>query len=271
MALAAMATLAGVACVPTPTAPTSRCAVEGVILVCPHNTSTLVADAEARQVHWAVPYGSPPAGGWPTVIMFQGSLFSAELTWFGNPAEPFGAYEQTQVVQRLLDWGFAVLTPEAHLNGVTFWDTNNLLIPDYLQSGDHQLMLELFRRIDDGTFGDLDGSRLYATGISSGGYMTSRMALSYPGRFRALAIQSGSWATCAGPICDVPAIPVGHPPTLFLHGGLDPIVPLYTMDLYHSKLVAAGVATKRVVEPLALHRWIPAAPSEVTAWFVAHP
>jgi len=257
-------------CVPTPTAPTSRCNVQGLILVCPHTTSTLYAGGEARQVHWALPYGTPPAGGWPTVIMFQGSLFTAELTWFGNPAAPFGAYEQTQVVQRLLDFGFAVMTPEAHVNGLTFWDTNNVLVPDYLQSGDHQLMLELFRRIGDGTFGPLNGSRLAATGISSGGYMTSRMALSYPGRFEALAIQSGSWATCAGPLCDVPAIPAQHPPTLFLHGALDPIVPLFTMDLYRSKLQAAGVPTKRVVEPLALHRWIPQAPGEVTSWFLAN-
>ena len=40
--------------------------------------------------------------------------------------------------------------------------------------------------------GPLDPSRLLAIGVSSGGYMTSRMAVSYPGKFRALAIAAGA-------------------------------------------------------------------------------
>ena len=189
------------------------------------------------------------------------------LSWPASPLEPFGAYYQTQVVQGLLDNGFAVLTPETHLAGLTFWDTNNPLVPDYYQSNDHALMLTIFDRLADGTFGAVNPARLFATGISSGGYMTSRMAVSYPGRFKALAIQSASYATCAGPLCSIGPIPTDHPPTLFLHGNLDPVVPVGTMWAYAGALNAAGRPTLVVVDPLSLHRWIPQAPGEVVNWF----
>ncbi|HNH97010.1 MAG TPA: prolyl oligopeptidase family serine peptidase, partial [Microthrixaceae bacterium] len=200
-------------------------------------------------------------------IMFQGTLATAALSWTASPLEPFGAYYQTQVVQGLLDNGFAVLTPETHLAGLTFWDTNNPLVPDYYQSNDHALMLTIFDRLADGTFGAVNPTRLFATGISSGGYMTSRMAVSYPGRFKALAIQSASYATCAGPLCSIGPIPADHPPTLFLHGNLDPVVPVGTMWAYAGALNAAGRPTRVVVDPLSLHRWIPQAPGEVVNWF----
>jgi len=132
-------------------------------------------------------------------------------------------------------------------------------------------MLAIFDALDRGVFGTMDTGHMYATGISSGGYMTSRMAVSYPGRFLALAIESASYATCAGPVCVVPDLPPGHPPTLFLHGALDPIVPIQTMYLYDDKLVQEGVQTQVVVDPTGTHQWIPAAPDAVLGWFVAHP
>lgn len=254
-------------CSPTPVGSSSRCRTDALVLTCPHNSTTLSAAGENRVVHWQVPRGTPPASGWPVVIMFQGTLATAALTWTASPAEPFGAYYQTQVVQRLLDNGFAVLTPETHLAGLTFWDTNNPLVPDYYQSNDHALMLTIFDRLADGTFGAVNPTRLFATGISSGGYMTSRMAVSYPGRFKALAIQSASYATCAGPLCSIGPIPADHPPTLFLHGNLDPVVPVGTMWAYAGALNAAGRPNRVVVDPLSLHRWIPQAPGEVVNWF----
>lgn len=257
------------ACSPAPVPSTSRCTTNALVLSCPYSSQYVMAGIVPREVHWQVPRGTPPPDGWPAVIMFQGTGALAELTWVANPLEPFGAYEQTQTVQRLLDSGYVVITPETHLAGLTFWDTNNLLV-DYLSSNDHLLMLELFVRIGAGSFGPVDEDNLFATGISSGGYMTSRMGVTYPERFRALAVASGSYATCGGPLCTIGPIPADHPPTLFLHGALDPVVPLWTMDLYRDALSARGVQTRRVVDPLALHRWIAPAPAEVLAWFNGH-
>lgn len=248
----------------------SRCQQTAEMITCPKLTAEL--GPWMRDVHYQVPLGEPPAGGWPVVLMFQGSFFSAEVTWTAAAILPFGAYNQTLVVKTLLDHGYAVVTPETKLDGGTFWDTN---VPPYSlaweTSEDHAFMLETFAAIEDGAFGPLALDRWYATGVSSGGYMTSRMAVSYAGRFRSLAIAAASYATCSGPLCNVPAQAAEHPPTLFVHGELDATVPLGTAVEYRDALAAAGVDTRLVTDPAEGHGWIPAAPAEVLQWFVDHP
>ena len=226
-----------------------------------------------RRVYFQPPQGTPPVGGWPVVLLFQGSFFSAELCFQGVMGEPFGAYYQGLTVKQLLAAGFAVLAPQTHLIGTTFWDTD---IPPFSVAWelapDHKFMLAIFDAIEGGTFGTLNPLRLYAAGISSGGYMTSRMAVSYPGRFKALAIQSASYATCpVGPLCVPPALPKDHPPTLFLAGLLDPLVPVWTIEAYRTRLLAEGHKTLMIVRDLATHEWIPEAPNAVVDWFLAAP
>lgn len=256
------------ACLPQPVKPTSNCKNEGIALSCPHTSMTFPVDGELRTVHFQVPKGDAPASGWPAVILFQGTLATAKLTWTASPnTDLFGAYNQTRVVQRLLDNGYAVITPETHLGGFTFWDTNNPLFANFHESNDHRLMLRMFEHIDNGIYGNINPDKLFAGGISSGGYMTSRMALQYPGKFRALAIAAGSYATCAGPICVLGHVPNDHPPTIFLHGSADPIVPLFTMETYFDKLKEKGIPVRKIIEPLSLHRWIDASPNAVVNWF----
>lgn len=246
------------------------------LLTCSHDQVDLSGGAlglATRRVYYALPQGTPPAGGWPVVLMFQGSFFNAELCFQGQRLEPFGAYYQVLTVKQLLEAGFAVLAPQTHLDGITFWDTD---IPPFSfawdLAPDNALMLAIFAGIEGGTFGSLNPKSLYATGISSGGYMTSRMAVSYPGKFKALAIQSASYATCpVGPLCAVPALPKDHPPTLFLAGLLDPLVPLWTVQAYYNRLTAKGIKTQLIVDGLASHQWIPAAPNAVVDWFLASP
>jgi predicted esterase len=107
--------------------------------------------------------------------------------------------------------------------------------------------------------------------ISSGGYMTSRMAVSYPGKFRALAIESGSYATCSNVLCMVPnPLPADHPPTLFLHGALDVAVPLVTARAYHDQLARQGIETEIIVDDTVGHSWLAVAPEAITCWFKTH-
>ena len=250
--------------------PESHCAKTGDVLTCEHNTTTILTapgGVTPREVHWQVPLGEAPAGGWPAVVVFSPSLWSAALSWSVSPAIPLGPYHQTETYQALLDSGFAVITPETHVAGYTFWDTNNVAIP-YDISPDKVFVEDILANIGTGTFGPLNPGRLFATGMSSGGYMTSRMAVSHPGHFKALAIQSASYATCGGPLCAIPAdLPDDHPPTLFLHGGIDPIVPIWTMYAYRDQLRREGVMTKSVVDDFRIHEFLPAAPVEITAWF----
>lgn len=257
-----------------PPAPSGPCTFDAAHRSCPHATVELRTGAlGTRAVHYELPPGTPPSGGWPAVILFQGSFFDADKMWDATPTDPFGAWYQTETIGRLLDAGYAVLTPEALFDGATFWTTN---VPPFVfawtTSPDHELMLALFEAIDDGTFGGLDGGRVYAGGISSGGYMSSRMAEAYPGRFRALVVHSASWCTCGGGLCVVPQqLPADHPPTLFLHGEQDPLAPLGAMQKYADRMTSQGLPHRVVTDPAVGHAWLPVAPTEVVRWFDAHP
>lgn len=252
----------------------SRCTASPAEVKCPYTQQSVPAEGGVlRDVMWQVPLGAPPAKGWPAVLLFQGSFFGPPQMFDATAISPFGAYYLALTVKGLLDAGYAVLAPAAHANGGLFWDTN---VPpwstDWADAPDNAFMISIFAAISSGKFGPLDSSRLYATGISSGGYMTSRMAVSYPGKFKALAVCSGSYATCSGPACIVPdPLPSDHPPTLFLHGQIDAIVPIATMQAYDARLVSEGKETRVVVDPAAGHQWIAAGPTEVVGWFDAHP
>jgi poly(3-hydroxybutyrate) depolymerase len=255
---------------------TSRCFEDDSSLHCTHHSITVSPGGIGlgeRGVHWQVPIGTAPAKGWPVVFMFQGSFFSANTFWDGAPSMPFGGWSQTHVTRGLLDGGYAVITPKTRTDGNTYWDTNVApFSSDWPSSDDHHLLMKIFDGIAAGDFGPIDSGRMYATGISSGGYMTSRMAESYRGKFRALAIAAGAWATCGGALCAIPnPLPADHPPTLFMHGEKDFTVPPSTMRAYAAGLDAQSIENKIVTDPNAGHQWLPTAPTDVRDWFDAHP
>jgi poly(3-hydroxyoctanoate) depolymerase len=248
----------------------SRCMVTGDELRCSYETTSFPAPSTKRTVRYQVPLGSPPAGGWPVVFFFQGAVVPAENVFRATPGATAGQYHITQTIKALLDGGYAVIVPDA-LNNFA-WQTN---LPPHSSnwegSSDHALMTAMFVAIGNGTLGTLAANRLYATGISSGGYMTSRMAVSYPGKFRGLAVHSASYATC-GPTCTVPdVLPADHPPTLFVHGGNDKVVSIDQMMDYRNRLVAAGCTASSEIDPAGGHEWLPGAVTAIRAWFDSHP
>jgi dienelactone hydrolase len=241
--------------------------VTATTVYCEHNVSKLVAGTVVRDVYWQTPVTSAPAGGYPVVVVYQGSLGGPSLTWgLLTPEVPFGGFHQGRLQARLLDEGFLVIAPSAAAE--VAWQTNSGV--PYELSTDKLVIDALLKAIQAGQYGPADLKRLYATGISSGGYMTSRMAVSYPGVFRALAIQSASYATCLGAACVVPPLPKDHPPTLLLHGQLDATVPLFTAQLYDEALKQGGFSRELFVDPAAGHEWLAVAPEKVTGWFQSH-
>ena len=252
----------------------SRCAVQRRVLRCEHETLVLetgLTGLAPRETHFQVPLGEAPEEGWPAVMLLQGSVFSAETFWLVLDTEVLGYWNQGQVTKTLLDNGYAVITPEAHAGGFTAWETN---IPpmswDWESSAVHAFMLDLFEALDEGAFGEIDPDRLYAGGISSGGYMSSRVGIEYPERFRALAVHSGSYMTCTNVLCDVPEVLASdHPPTLFLHGADDVVVPMFTMEDYHQALREQGIGTDVEIQEGVGHAWIDAAPEAMLDWFEA--
>jgi hypothetical protein len=242
----------------------SRCAVSASTVACTHSTTTI----GGREVDWQVPLGTPPAAGWPAVVLLQPSLYPPSNDWAGEAGAAFGAFNYFMLEAMLLDNGFAVIEPTAD-NGGNWWDTN---FPNYDTSGDATFIPVFLGALKSGTFGTLDASRLYASGMSSGGFMTSRMAVSYAGTFKALAVQSGGYASCPGATACGPTLPLpaNHPPTLFLHGALDVAVPVSDAKTYYDALVAQGTEAEIIIDPQIMHEVLQVAPAAVTCWFLSH-
>ena len=259
--------------------PDTSCKISATKIRCDHETASLPDGVGQRDVHWRLPsgfgQGPAPEGGWPVAIFFQGSLFPADGLWSAVRGTPLGAWHQADVTRHLLDAGYAVIAPETMGEGLTAWNTN---LPGWAsrweESPDAALMEEIFAAVEAGEIGDGEMSMeaWHALGISSGGYMTSRMAVSQPGRFASLVVVSASYATCAGAVCKIPdALPDDHPPTRFLHGAIDPVVPIYTMRKYRDRLDDLGFVTDEVTADLVGHAWFKEAPEAVVGWFDRHP
>jgi poly(3-hydroxybutyrate) depolymerase len=244
-----------------------RCTDDDTHLRCKFN----VGGVPSRTVQWQTPRGDAPAVGWPAVLLFHGSFQGTGPAWNAQRGDGFGAYRVAQTTKALLDRGYVVLTPESIHSGNWYWNTNQVGFADNWSSApDAQMMTELFSALLDSKFGDVDMEHLYATGISSGGYMTSRMAVSYSGRFKALAVVSASYATCGGLICSVPELPADHPPTLLLHGEKDLVVPIGTMRSYEQKLKDQGLTVDTEVDAEAGHEWLSAGVTRIPDFFDAH-
>lgn len=222
-----------------------------------------------REVVWQVPLGTPPAGGWPVAVLYQGSILPVQFSREKN--DSFGAYWEARTIKALLDAGYAVIAPRAAAE--VAWHTN-ILAPNalYEHSTDYSFLNNLFDCIALGIFGPLNPNKKYAVGISSGGYNASRMAVTWPGEFRALVVHSASYATCSGPACIVPVtLPADHPPTRFIHGFLDTIAPWWAMDQYYDRLQWQGIPTDRLTISTGRHEWFSQSPAAVVSWFNAHP
>ncbi len=257
----------------------SVCTASWSTLDCHASSTTLTVDGTAREVLWKLPAGTPPAGGWPVVLAFHGTNdpASKHFAWSSWSAvdNAYGGYYQTKTVQGLLDAGFAVLAPKARLRaGGIYWDTNVAPFAfDWDSAPDGALVERLFDEIEAGTFGPLDVDRKYAMGLSSGGYMASRLAVSYPGEVQAIALQSASYATCISSLpCSVTDadLPEEHAATLLMAGYWDATVPLYTIDDYAYALEDNGTPVELQVVGNAAHQWTSWSPAWVLGWFQAH-
>ena len=213
----------------------------------------------SRAVSYQVPEGTPPEDGWPVAFYFNGLGLQGTTPPDGpvtfGPFDPNndspGARYLAATLHELLDdpehtgKKYAVFFPSAANSlGLSFWETNTGL--PYEGTGDYCFLPAMWASIQSGGYGPMglyNMNRRYGFGMSSGGYNTSRMAVSWNQNnvWKALAIHSASYATCLGPVCEVPPqLPGNHPPTKFWHGTNDPIVPISTMYTYYNQLIAQG-------------------------------
>lgn len=222
----------------------------------------------SRKVLYALPDTPKPKAGYPVVFIYQGSFFEVEFS--RTEGLPFGGYNEIKLIEQFLNRGFAVIAPRAFKR--LFWTTNTpILSKIYDEHADRLLMQKMLEQVKDGTYGPLDTKNIFATGISSGGYQSSRVGIEFPGVFNAIAIESASYATCVGPLCDIPEeLPKSHPPTLLLHGAEDKTVPICTAEKYFEILKKNGIYTEMFVDKKAGHEWLTVAPKMIPDFFTQY-
>jgi len=237
-----------------------------------------------RAVRWQVPEGTPPAGGWPVAFYYAGTqLTDTSHAFARNVGDSYGRVYEPQIIHELLDDPFgsgrkyAVFVPDPPAGGgfVQFWNTN--AVNPYTASCDYDFFNDFFGEIKGGSYGPasrFNMNRRYAYGISSGGYNTSRMAVTFNSgsangnAWKALGILSASYATCVGPICSVPALPSNHPPTKFWSGQNDLFVPISTVSLYYTKLLQSGLTAQELQHPFGHEFTVDSVgASGVKSWF----
>ena len=170
-------------------------------------TITLHSDGLARRYLLHVPSAGAPAEGWPLVVVLHGNT--------GDGARMIRLTRFDDVADRA---GFAVAYPDgvgrswADGRGVTDADKKGIDDVAFLDS----LIADAGRRTS------IDARRLYATGISNGGFMTQRLACDRATKYAAVAIVDALLtAPMAGGTCK-PAAPIA---VLIMAGTADPLVP----------------------------------------------
>lgn len=241
-----------------------------------------------RAVRWQVPEGTPPPGGWPVAFYYAGTQpTDFDHAFDRDMDEAFGLGYEPRIIHELLDDPFltgkkyAVMVADPPSSGgwVQAWHTN--MVYPYSASCDAQFFPDFFGEIKNGSYGSssqYNMNRRYAYGISSGGFNSSRMAVTYnsgtgnANTWKALGILAASYATCSYSCGTIPTLPANHPPTKFWHGQNDPLVPLTTMLAYYDKLVQGGFTTQKLEHPGG-HEFTAdtIGASGIKAWFDLHP
>ena len=95
----------------------------------------------------------------------------------------------------------------------------------------------------------VNGARIYATGISNGGFMSSRLGCELSNRIAAIAVDAATMeATTIAPSCN-PGRPV---PAIYIHGTTDPLVPFVG-----GQMTAGGTAGGTILSHFqAVDKWI---------------
>ncbi len=93
----------------------------------------------------------------------------------------------------------------------------------------------------------VDGTKIYATGISNGGFMSSRLGCELSNRIAAIAVDAATMeATTIAPNCK-PGRPV---PAMYIHGTNDPLVPFIGGQM------AAGAGGTILSHFQAIDKWV---------------
>lgn len=166
-------------------------------------TALTATDGRVRTFRMFVPAGYDSMAATPLVLNFHGLTSNIEQQVELSRLEPL-ADEET----------FIVITPQGteNENGVPFWNAS----PGSSETvvDDAQFVGELLDQVESDLCVDLD--RVFSTGMSNGGFMSSHLACVMAARIAAVATVTG---ITGNNDCDPIAVPVVH-----FHGTADGIV-----------------------------------------------
>ena len=139
------------------------------------------------------------------------------------------------------------------------------------------MLIDLWSQLSRGLHGyKFNLNKIHAAGLSSGGFMTSRMGFSYPGMFSSLSINAGSYYDCDG-ICDKyldefeKKLIDLHPPTQILQGSTDPVVlPSANVDYDRELNRRDWIPNRRILRDRVGHRWLDESPELILDWINSH-
>lgn len=202
----------------------------------------------------------------PVIIVLHGGLQDSSI-WF----EENEGNGQAAFVKKAINEEYAIIAPDSVsplCKDIKQWDYRE-------ESSDLIFFDEIFNWI--WFRNDLDSERIYVTGISIGGFMTSRLAEHYGQNINAIAVNSGGNADniylSPNNLCyieynfDETPIKDDHPRTLLIHGINDSIIPYETSVAYYSSLRKSGTGVKLILEKGGEHNWYAKYNDLILEWF----
>lgn len=169
-------------------------------------TINLNVDGNARSFIIYLPIGYNNAGKMPLIFIIH-----------GGSGTPEGMINMANF-KSIADRDKVILVYPAGIN--KNWNDGRPTTSNYLGIND----VSFFNKMCDYMIANdsVDGTKIYATGISNGGFMSSRLGCELSNRIAAIAVNAATIeATTIAPSCD----PGKSVPAIFIHGTTDPLVP----------------------------------------------
>ena len=225
-----------------------------------------------RLILYQKPDTLPPENGYPVLFLLHGAS-QYPFSWF-FPFN-FWSIEQTRFSEKALDAGFFIVSPSSGRPirpGPHAWSS---FIENVNESLDLQLFISLFDWLENEDTFHLDLNHVFCAGFSSGGFMTSRLAKTFPHQFSGVLIHSGTDADSItfselGPEFDCnssQSYPSNHPPTLVVHGEKDQLVPYDCGLHFYEELQRNNITTSLLTDEERGHIWLSSRSNEMIDWF----
>lgn len=196
-------------------------------------TINLTVDGNARSFIVYLPTGYNNAGKMPLIFAIHGGSGTPEGMINIANFKPISDREKVVLIY-----------PAGIQNN---WNDGRPTTPNQLGIND----VSFFNQMCDYAITNLsvDGTKIYATGISNGGFMSSRLGCELSNRIAAIAVDAATIeATTIASSCN-PSRPV---PAIYIHGTSDPFVPFTG-----GQMTAGGTAGGTVLSHFqAVDKWI---------------